>query len=203
MPTEEEGMDVGRRGLGQGSPDARGDGEQLGERLARRDESALEEAYAAYGPSVRAYLRRYVGPDQADDVLQRTFLDVWRSAGRYDPSQRFTGWLFTIAHRRAVDTLRAPSHSVVDVDALRELMGEDGRDTVDRYTDAAEVRHAMARLPEHEQETLRLAYFEDLTQAEIAQVTNVPIGTVKARSSRGLRRLAEYLRAMEEVAARG
>jgi RNA polymerase sigma-70 factor (ECF subfamily) len=48
----------------------------IGERLARRDEQALEDAYAVYGASLLAYLRRYVGPDEAEDVLQRTFLDV-------------------------------------------------------------------------------------------------------------------------------
>jgi len=74
--------------------------------------------------------------DEAEDVLQRTFLDIWRYAGRYDPRERFTGWLFTIAHRRAVDTLRA---------------------------------HRL----------------------------DVPIGTVKARSSRGLHRLSTIMRATE------
>ena len=123
-------------------------GQSIGVRLARRDESALEDAYAAYAPSVLTYLRRYVGANDAEDVLQRTFLDVWRHARRYDPAQRFTGWLFTIAHRRAIDTLRTQRHAVVDVDALRELVGEDGRDTMDRYADAADVREALSRLPD-------------------------------------------------------
>ena len=177
-------------------------GQSIGVRLARRDESALEDAYATYAPSVLSYLRRYVGADEAEDVLQRTFLDVWRHAGRYDPNQRFTGWLFTIAHRRAIDTLRAQRHAVVDVDAVRELVGEDGRETVDRYADAADVREALSRLPAHEQETLHLAYFEDLTQAEIAARIDVPLGTVKARSSRGLRHLASLMRAGRAEEAR-
>lgn len=107
-------------------------GHALGERLARQDERALEDAYAVYGASLLAYLRRYVGPDEAEDVLQRTFLDAWRSAGRFRSGERFSSWLFTIAHRRAVDTLRARKHAVVDVDAMRELVGEDGRETVQR-----------------------------------------------------------------------
>ncbi|MEZ5096989.1 MAG: sigma-70 family RNA polymerase sigma factor [Nocardioides sp.] len=101
--------------------------EAIGERLARADESALEDAYATYAPAVLAYVRRYVGADEAEDVLQRTFLDVWRNARRYDPRQRFTGWLFTIAHRRAIDALRARRHHVVDVESIRDLVGEDGR----------------------------------------------------------------------------
>jgi RNA polymerase sigma factor (sigma-70 family) len=170
-------------------------GASLGARLARRDESALEDAYATYGPSLLAYLRRYVGPDEAEDVLQRTFLDVWRSAERYDPDQRLAGWLFTIAHRRAIDALRGRRHPVVDVEAVRGLVGEDGRETAQRYADAAEVRAALAQLPEHERRVLELAYFADLTQREIAERLGVPLGTVKGRAARGTRRLATLLRA--------
>lgn len=170
----------------------------IGERLARREESALEDAYAAYGSSVLSFLRRYVAVDEAEDVLQRTFLDVWRDAHRYDPKQRFTTWLFTIAHRRAVDALRTTRHTVVDVSTLHDLMGEDGRETVDRFADAADVRQALTRLPEHEQQTLQLAYFEGLTQAEISRRLDVPIGTVKARSSRGLHHLATLMTKIEE-----
>jgi len=170
-------------------------GQSIGLRLARHEESALEDLYAAYGTSVLAYLRRYVGVDEAEDVLQRTFLDVWRNAGRYDPGQRFGTWLFSIAHHRAVDTLRTRRFPAMDVEAAHELVGEDGRETEDRYAAAAAVRQALTRLPEHERETLHLAYFEDLSQAEISRRLEVPIGTVKARASRGLRRLSMLMRA--------
>lgn len=96
---------------------------------------------------VLAYVSRYVGHDEAEDVTQRTFLDAWRHAGRHDPGQRFTGWLFTIAHRRAVDALRARRHQVVDVESLRELSEEDGRETVNRFADAADVRAGAAARP--------------------------------------------------------
>ena len=170
-------------------------GHALGERWARRDERALEEAYAVYGASLLSYLRRYVGPDEAEDVLQRTFLDAWRSAGRFRSGERFSSWLFTIAHRRAVDTLRARRHAVVDVDTMRELMGEDGRETLQRYADAAEVRAGLERLPAHEREVLLLAYFGELSQREIAERLDVPLGTVKARASRGTRRLRDLIAA--------
>ena len=173
-------------------------GQAIGLRLARQEETALEDAYAAYAPTVLAYVSKYVGRDEAEDVLQRTFLDVWRFAGRYDPAQRFTGWLFTIAHRRAIDTLRTRKHRVVDVETIRELSGEDGRETANRFADAADVRWALARLPEHERTVLELAYFEDLSQREIAERLDVPIGTIKARASRGTRRLGQIMRATSE-----
>jgi RNA polymerase sigma factor (sigma-70 family) len=166
----------------------------IGARLARRDATALEEAYVAYGPSILAYLRRYVGPDEAEDVLQRTFLDAWRGADRYDPEQRLSAWLFTIAHRRAVDALRSRRHDIVPVEAVRDLVGEDGRDIVATYADAAEVRHAMGLLSDGEREVLALAYFGDLTQREIAARLDLPLGTVKARAARGTRHLARLIR---------
>lgn len=169
-------------------------GQALGTRLAQRDEAALEDVYALYGPSVLAFLRRHVGQDEAEDVLQKTFFDVWRHAGRYDSSQRFSTWLFTIAHRRAVDSLRARRHPVVDVASVRDLVGEDGRDTVSQLADAADVRAALLELPEHERDVLLLAYYEELTQREIAERLAVPIGTVKARAARGTRRLASVMR---------
>ena len=118
-------------------------GQAIGVRLARRDGAALEEAYEAYAPAILAFLRRYVGPDEAEDVLQRTFLDAWRGARSFDPDQRLGAWLFTIAHRRAIDTLRSRKHDVVPVEALRELVGEDGRELAERHADAVEVRAAM------------------------------------------------------------
>ncbi len=177
-------------------------GRSIGTRLARGDELALEDAYATYGPSLLTYLRRYVGPDEAEDALQRTFLEVWRSAGRYDPARRFESWLFTIAHRRAVDALRQRRHSVVDVDTVRHLVGEDGRETLERHADAAEVRAALRQLPQHEREVLELAYFDQLTQPEIASRLEVPLGTVKARASRGTRRLGEVLRELRDEGER-
>lgn len=173
-------------------------GQAIGLRLARREERALEDAYAAYAPTVLSYVSRYVGRDEAEDVLQRTFFDAWRHAGRYDPAQRFTGWLFTIAHRRAIDALRRRRHQVVDVESLRELTGEDGRELVERFADAADVRAAVAQLPDHERVVVEMTYFEDLSQREIAERLDVPLGTVKARASRGTRRLGEIIRAAEQ-----
>lgn len=174
------------------------EGQDLGRRLAWHDEAALEEAYDRYAPTVLAYVTRYVGRDDAEDVVQRTFLDAWRGASRYDPRQRFSSWLFTIAHHRAVDLLRTRKYAVVDVETVRDLAGEDGRETVNRFADAADVRDAVGRLPDHERVVVELAYFEELTQREIAARLDLPLGTVKARAARGTRRLARIMRGTEE-----
>ena len=170
-------------------------GQDIGVRLARGDDDALEECYALYGSSVLAYLRRLVGRDEAEDVLQRTFLDLWRHADRYDPAQSFSGWLFTIAHRRAVDHLRGRRPTVIPVEVLREVMGDDGRETAERFAWAADVRAALTQLPQEQRETIEMAYFGDRTQREISLELAVPLGTVKARMARGTRALGTLLRA--------
>lgn len=176
-------------------------GQALGARLAQRDERALEAVYDLYGPSVLSYLRRYVGHHEAEDLLQKTFLDAWRNAGRFRPGERLSGWLFTIAHRRAVDALRQRRDTVVDVETVRDLVGEDGRETADRFADAADVRAALEQLPQHEREVLLLAYFAGLTQREIAERLDVPVGTVKARAARGTHRLRVLVRDPETESA--
>lgn len=167
----------------------------LGERLSRREDGAFEEAYDRYAPMVRAYVARVVGHSDADDVVQRTFIDVWRHVSRDDPGPRFAGWLFTIARRRSIDTLRSRRAEMVGVEHASDLVGEDGREVAERIAGALELRAALARLPEHERQVIELAYFAGLTHAEVAATLQAPVGTVKARSSRGTRRLARLLTA--------
>lgn len=173
-----------------------GGGDPLGRRLAT-DPRALKDCYAALSPMVLAYLRRFVPRDEAEDVLQQVFLDVWRTREKFDPERRLEPWVLRIAHRRAVDHLRRQSRSpddpsvelpddVADLDRATERFA-------DRFADAVLVRDALETLPPEQRETLVLAYYGDLTQSQIAGRLGVPLGTVKARSSRGLRHLASVL----------
>jgi RNA polymerase sigma factor (sigma-70 family) len=171
-------------------------GQAIGLRLASHEESALAEAYATFAPALLTYVTRFVGPSDAEDVVQRTFLDAWRFASAYDSDKRFSGWLFTIARRRALDALRSRKRSLtLDLETAEDVPGEDGRETAERIDDAAELRDALARLPHHERAVLELTYFEQLTQREAADRLGVPVGTVKARGSRGTQRLRRLLRA--------
>jgi RNA polymerase sigma-70 factor (ECF subfamily) len=178
------------------APQPADDPASLGRRLAT-DPGALRDCYAELSPMVLAYLRRLVPRDEAEDVLQQVFLDVWRSRDRFDPARPLEPWVLNIAHRRAVDHLRRQSRSPSDPAA--ELPGEivDGdRDTsrfAERFADAVLVRDALEVLPVEQRETLVLAYYGDYTQSQIAGRLGVPLGTVKARSSRGLRHLASVL----------
>ena len=161
----------------------------LGTRLAGGDSRAVEDVYGALGPRVLSYLRRLVPYDDAEDVMQRVFFEVWRSRDRFDPDRSLEAWVFAIARRRAIDHLRRPHHLTVPIDLVRDLADGDGRDTADSLAWAGEVRRCLARLPAEQRQVLEMAYFGGHTQAEIARQLGLPLGTVKARMFRGLRRM--------------
>ena len=161
--------------------------------LRRGDERAIERCYREHGPLVRAYVGRFVPRDEIEDVVQRVFFEVWRSRDRIDPERSLVAFILSIARKRSIDYLRRRRNTVVDVSTVRELVGTTGDELVDRLTRASEVRRGLATLVSEQRETLELAFFEDLTQREIAERLGVPIGTVKARMARGLKKMAERI----------
>jgi len=167
-------------------------------RLAAGDELALEESYRLYGSMVRRYLRRFVGGDDADDLVQVVYLELWRSRERLDATRPLEAWLFGIARKRAIDHLRRRRHDVVSVDTVRELVGDDGAAFAERLAWSAELQTALARLVPEQREALTLSYFGGLSQSEIAAHLEVPLGTVKARMARGMRVLSSVILGGEE-----
>jgi len=171
---------------------------EIGERLNRGQPEALEDAYRALGPLVMSYLSRYVPQPDIEDVMQRVFYEVWRAHGRYDPTLSLRGWVLGIARKRAIDHLRKRRDVVVPIESMREITGEDGREIAERFVWADELRNSLNQLPDPQREVLELAYFEGYTQTEIAVALDIPLGTVKTRTSRGLQRLAVLLENLRE-----
>jgi RNA polymerase sigma-70 factor (ECF subfamily) len=167
--------------------------DDLGERLNRGQPEALEECYRTLGPLVTSYLARYLPQPDIEDVVQRVFYEVWRAHDRYDPSLSLRGWVLGIARKRAIDHLRKRRDVIVPLESMREITGDDGREVAERLGWADEVRAALDLLPELQRKVLELAYFDDYTQTEIAAALDIPLGTVKTRTSRGLQRLAGLL----------
>jgi RNA polymerase sigma factor (sigma-70 family) len=165
----------------------------IGERLNAGDPAALEDAYRSLGPLVMSYLGRYVPQPDVEDVMQRVFYELWRVHERYDPNQSLRGWVLGIARKRAIDHLRKRRDVVVPLDSMREITGDDGRQVADRLVWADEVRGGLDSLPQLQREVIELAYFDGYTQTEIALALDIPLGTVKTRTSRGLQRLAGLL----------
>ena len=159
-------------------------------RMADGDEQALEECYRLYGSMVRSYLRRFVGEEETDDLLQVVFLEFWRSREKIDPSRPLEAWLFGIARKRAIDHLRRRRHDVVSADSVRELVGEDGALFAEKLAWSAQIKVALASLSSEQREAISLSYFGGLSQSEISEHLGIPLGTVKARMARGMRQLS-------------
>ncbi|MGC5075589.1 ECF RNA polymerase sigma factor SigK [Agrococcus sp. DT81.2] len=173
--------------------------EQCLVRAAEGDQRAFAELYDASSSRVFGLvLRILVDRAQAEEVAQEVYLEAWRQAKRFDPDRGAAiSWLLQIAHARAVDRVRA-SQSQRDRDARIGV-----RDTpvpVDTVAEHAEValesaraRKALRELSDPQREAIELAYFDGLTQTEIAERVGAPLGTVKTRLRDGMVRLRGIL----------
>lgn len=166
--------------------------------VARGDESALAACYDRYRLILFGLILRILNDRQeAEDVLQEVFLQVWRRAGDFDEARgRVFTWLVTIARSRALDRLRAAgSRARLAEEAAQEPAEDIGDAAVDALNSekSAIVRNALTELADEQRKVLLLAYFEGLTQTEIAERLGDPLGTVKTRMRSGLIKLRELL----------
>lgn len=169
---------------------------RLARRLRRRDPDVLADLYRQYGSaSYGVLLRTLRDRDAADDVQQQVFAEVWKRGEQYDPERAgLLTWILTIARSRAIDHLRRRVPEPVSADELVRLAGGgDAPADTDRVLDRWHVAELLAVLPDHERELLRLRFYEELSQTEIAARLDLPLGTVKARMVRALRKLREHL----------
>lgn len=166
--------------------------------IVRQDESALAELYDRYRVILFGLLVRILNSrEEAEDVLQEVFLQVWRRAADFDESRgRPFTWLVTLARSRGIDRLRNL--------AARERVAQAGaREESEQVSDAVAdafrseqrglVSSALAQLPDDQKRALTLAYFDGLTQSEIATQLDTPLGTIKTRMRSGLIKLRELL----------
>ena len=171
--------------------------------IAAKDAAALAMLYDRYRVILFGLLMRILNNrEEAEDVLQEVFLQVWRKAADFDQNRgRPFTWLVTLARSRGIDRLRTLS--------ARERLAEAGareasEQTSDAATDAFKseqrglVTNALAQLPDEQKRPIMLAYFDGLTQSEIATRLGAPLGTVKTRMRTGLIKLREMLAGKDE-----
>lgn len=167
--------------------------------IARGDEQAFASLFDRYSSTLLGFLIRILNSKaEAEDVLQEVFVQVWQHAPSYDATRgRVLTWLITIARNRAIDRLRAlDSRESTAIKSTKEIV-EDALSAVDEaiQSEQAEmVRHALSQIPEIQRDALLLAYFERLSQSEIAERVGIPLGTVKTRIRSGLKKLRSLLR---------
>jgi RNA polymerase sigma-70 factor (ECF subfamily) len=160
------------------------------------ESTALRAAWDAYGRLVFTYCRRALGDDErAADCTQETFVSAWRARDRFDPAKgTLAGWLLGIARHRVLDAYRAAPRVPVPVEEVSMPSGaEASRPDPDLLVDRLLIAHALEALPTAAREVVELAFYSDLTQAEIADRLGLPLGTVKSHMRRALRRLRTHL----------
>jgi RNA polymerase sigma-70 factor, ECF subfamily len=175
------------------------DDDELIARLAGGDDAALRELFTRHAPWLAARLRTVLPLPDVEDVLQETFLAVWKGARNYSPRGAAGGWLWTIARRQAALLLRHRGPGTVAL-ADEIVVGEDpveaalARADLEAAAAAALGPPRSAERPESpEREVWRLMYLEDRPIAEVAELMGVPEGTVKSRAHRARRLLRAAL----------
>jgi RNA polymerase sigma-70 factor (ECF subfamily) len=156
---------------------------------------ALGELYDLYAGRLYGLGVRMLGDaGMAEELVQETFVRVWRAAPGFDPDKgSVRGWVFTIARRAAIDLHRRRPKGTQNLDdeSLPELGAMDG--ALDALVLELTVREAMDTLSPQHRQALELAYQHDLSQSEIAERLGVPLGTVKSRTHTALRAMREAL----------
>lgn len=163
--------------------------------VANGDRDALESAFEAYGGAVKSMALRVLRNETlAEDVVQDVFVSFWKAPHKYDPNRgTLRTFLVTLAHRRAVDTVRSEEARFRREEKVPEDVMPSIDDEVWTRTLSDSVREALAELNEGEREAISLAYFGGLSYVEVAKRLGAPEGTVKSRIRSGMRKLSVSL----------
>lgn len=168
--------------------------------LAAGKQEALAELYDRYGGLAYAVALRIVGdPGRAEDVVQDAFLRLWNSAGQFDAGRgSLRTWLITTVRNRSIDTLRGRgAHERQERELNPELKAagptSDPWQEVSLSLERTAIRSAMDSLPPDQRQAVELAYFGGYSHREIAELTGVPLSTVKGRMRLALEKLSAYL----------
>jgi len=172
---------------------------ELLQATAAGDEAAFSRLYDETAPRVHGLVLRIVrDPAQSDEVTQETYLDIWRTAGRFDAARgSAVSWLMTLAHRKAVDRVRSTAASTRrDTVEFRQEQREPSDQTADTVHAASRdraVRDALLELTPEQRQAIELSYFGGHTHLEVSRLLEIPLGTAKSRIRSGLLRLREDL----------
>jgi RNA polymerase sigma-70 factor (ECF subfamily) len=183
----------------------------LMEGIQNHDPFALDELYQRYRLLLKSVILRVVRSHaSADDVMQECMLEIWHHAGNYS-SQKGSplGWIVTLAKRRAIDHLRRQQTYSHAKDRLLDNSQTSLPEAQDAAADCEQadlgriLQQHLTRLPTPQQQVLRLAFLDGMSQREVAQATRTPLGTVKTRMELGLKKLRNTLRVCQPMLESG
>ncbi len=173
--------------------------EELLQRVALGDCVAFEDLYGTFSGRVFGLARRVVrNPDQAEEVAQEVFLEIWRRASRFDSSRgSATSWIMALTHARSVDRVRSAQAAT---DRELKVAHRSHEPDVDSVVEAVEARFerravqkCLGTLTELQKESVTLAYFSGYTYREVAELLSTPLPTIKTRLRDGLIRLRDCM----------
>ena len=176
--------------------------DDLLDRVARGDTAAFELLYDRIAGSVFGVIRHVLrDPAQSEEVTQEVLVEVWRTATRFDGARGSAStWIHTMAHRRAIDRVRSAqaSHDREERVAVRDHVPafDEVVDTVETRLEQEQVRRCVQGLTDLQRESVTLAYYSGHTYQQVAELLDVPLGTVKTRMRDGLIRLRDCLGVM-------
>jgi RNA polymerase sigma-70 factor (ECF subfamily) len=187
--------------LTQGSSTAADERQRLVDALIRVREgsqSALEEVYSRTSSKLFGICLRILGDrSEAEDALQEVYVNVWRRAGSFDPSRASPiSWLAAMARNRAIDHVRSSGRRKQDPLELAAEIADDSAsapELIEQDQESGRLHHCLDELEQRQRAAIRSAFFDGYTYSELADRTDVPLGTMKSWVRRGLLRLKECL----------
>ena len=153
------------------------------ERVARGDRDAMRILYDRHAPSLHRFVTRWIANENdAADVVHDAMLDVWRTADRFAGRSSVKSWVFSIGRFKAIDRNRKGARTVLD-DSEIEIIDDtpNPEEVTQAFQDSAHVRSCVEALSGPQKTAIQLAFYEDLTYQEIADLENCPVGTIKTR----------------------
>jgi len=176
--------------------------------IQAEEPEALSQLYDRYNGILKALILRVIHNDtEADDLLQEVFMEIWNQAKNFSAKKgKPLGWMVTLARRRAIDGLRKKQAYLRAEARLQTETEQQPGAWVENVTEK-EIRSGDARLlmgkvikslPEAQQEAIELAFFQGMSQREIAANTNTPLGTVKTRLELGLKKIYDGLKELRD-----
>lgn len=164
-------------------------------RITARDQQAFKALYQEYGKAVYSLAYQMLqNSTLAEEVTQDTFVKVWQSKSHWDPQKgKLKNWLLTITQFTAIDRLRHERRQpMLHPDSIEEMAEEiPAYASETLWRDGTVLRLLVQQLPEEQSTLIALAFFRGMSHGDIAEVTHIPLGTVKTRLRTGLQRLRE------------